>query len=259
MKKEDWQALLKKCFGKEKDERLHAIAMLIIWGIFILILVIMIRLSPTPDEQTTTPNDNKDNQNQVENPTPDIGSNNDNNTSNDPTESFEVNFSYIYTVTNNGVQEVVTGKKIDEKEIFTIITKEGSNSYAKLSNNYLQKENGEYHIVESPSPNLIYCDVEDISYLTEIGTLTTQGNVYTYQVPVIQIVKIYNPTFDTSSIDSNLKDTITLTTENGTLKTIKANYNNYFTTVSGQLSTLTIEMEFSQVGTTEDFEVTLGS
>ena len=63
MKKEDWQALLKKCFGKEKDERLHAIAMLIIWGIFILILVIMIRLSPTPDEQTTTPNDNKDNQN----------------------------------------------------------------------------------------------------------------------------------------------------------------------------------------------------
>ena len=259
MKKEDWQALLKKCFGKEKDERLHAIAMLIIWGIFILILVIMIRLSPTPDEQTTTPNDNKDNQNQVENPTPDIGNNNDNNTSNDPTESFEVNFSYIYTVTNNGVQEVVTGKKIDEKEIFTIITKEGSNSYAKLSNNYLQKENGEYHIVESPSPNLIYCDLEDISYLTEIGTLTTQGNVYTYQVPVIQIVKIYNPTFDTTSIDSNLKDTITLTTENGTLKTIKANYNNYLTTVSGELSTLTIEMEFSQVGTREDFEVTVSS
>jgi|GEM_PF-1921872 hypothetical protein len=258
MKKEDWKALLKKCFGKEKDEQLHAIAMLIIWGIIILILVIMIRMSPTPDDQnSTTPNDNKDSQTQVE--TPGIGNNNGNDESSSPTESFEVNFSYIYTVTNNGVQEVITGKKIDEKEIFTIITKEGSNSYAKLSNNYLQKENGEYHIVENPSPNLIYCDVEDISYLTEIGTLTTQGNVYTYQVPITQIVKLYNPTFDTTSIDSNLMDTITLTTENGTLKSIKANYNNYLMTVSGRISTLTIEMEFSQVGTTEDFEVTLGS
>ena len=258
MKKEDWKALLKKCFGKEKDESLHAISIIIIWRLIILILVIMIRLSPTPDDQnSTTPNDNKDSQTQVE--TPGIGNNNGNDESSSPTESFEVNFSYIYTVTNNGVQEVIKEKKIDEKEIFTIITKEGSNSYAKLSNNYLQKENGEYHIVESPSPNLIYCDVEDISYLTEIGTLTTQGNVYTYQVPITQIVKLYNPTFDTTSIDSNLMDTITLTTENGTLKSIKANYNNYLTTVSGRISTLTIEMEFSQVGTTEDFEVTLGS
>ena len=110
MKKEDWKALLKKCFGKEKDERLHAIAMLIIWGIIILILVIMIRLSPTPDNQnSTTPNDNKDSQTQVE--TPGIGNNNGNDESSSPTESFEVNFSYIYTVTNNGVQEVITGKK----------------------------------------------------------------------------------------------------------------------------------------------------
>ena len=100
--------------------------------------------------------------------------------------------------------------------------------------------------------------MEDISYLTEVGTLTTNGNVYTYQVPVTQIVKLYNPTFDTTTIDTNLKDTITLTTENGTLKTIKANYNNYLTTVSGHLSTLTVEMEFSQVGTTENFEITLG-
>ena len=257
MKKEDWKALLKKCFGKEKDERLHAIAMLIIWGIFITIVILMVRLSPsreTSSNNSTTP----DNNNQVET-TPNTGgiiSNEE--TPSTPTESFEVNFSYIYTVTNNGVQEVITGKKIDEKEIFTIITKEGSNSYAKLSSNYLQKENGEYHIVESPSSNLVYCDVEDISYLTEVGTLTTNGNVYTYQVPVTQIVKLYNPTFDTTTIDTNLKDTITLTTENGTLKTIKANYNNYLTTVSGHLSTLTIEMEFSQVGTTENFEITLG-
>ena len=58
MKKEDWKALLKKCFGKEKDDRLHAIAMLIIWGIFIAIVILMIRLSPsreTSSNNSTTP------------------------------------------------------------------------------------------------------------------------------------------------------------------------------------------------------------
>ncbi len=257
MNKVDWKALLKKCFGKEKDERLHAIAMLILWGIFIAIIVIMIRLSPsTPPEDTKQGNNNQNN-NQIQGENPPLENNTEENNE-DTSEIYEINYSYIYTVTNNGEEEVITGKKLDEKEIFTIITKEGSESYAKLSDNYLQKENGEYHIVESPSSNLIYCDVEDISYLTEMGKLTRNGDIYTYQIPTYQIIKLYNPTFDTTNIDKNMMDTITLTLENGTLKKINANYNQYLTTVSGRLSTLTIAMEFTQVGTTEDFEITLG-
>ena len=47
MKKEEVKEILKKCFGKEKDDRYHAIAMLTIYGIFILILVLVIRLGGT--------------------------------------------------------------------------------------------------------------------------------------------------------------------------------------------------------------------
>lgn len=249
----DWKELWKKCFGKEKDERAHATAMLAIYGIFIIILVIVVRTggtttesenktsvsSPTPTEETTQTTTPSQNETQID--------------------SFEINYSYIYTIQNNDQKEVFTGKKIDDKEIFTIINGNGSESYAKLSDNYLKKENGEYHLIDIPSNNLIYADVEKIISLTEQGTLTKNNNIYTYQVPTNEVIKMYNS--DSSIVvDNNLMDTIVMTTDGDTLKTIDINFNNYQTIINNNTpSVLEIKMEFNNVGTTENFDVTISN
>lgn len=252
----NWKELWKKCFGKEKDERAHAIAMLAIYGMFILILIIIVRVggsniddtnnttsTPTPiPTSTSTPNTNIT-ESETE---PEI-------------ENFDINYSYIFTVQNNDKKEVFTGKRLDDKEIFTVINEQGSKDYAKLSDNYLIKENGEYHLIDSPSTNLIYTDMDKIISLTEKGTLTRTNNIYNYVIPTSEIMKMYNPD-NVEAIDVNLTDQITITVENDTIKAIEINYNNYWNIMNkNNTSQLIIKMEFNNVGTTENFEVTISN
>ena len=49
MNKKDFNEIWNKAFGKEKDEKTHAIAMLIIYFIFILIVIVFIKTSPSTD------------------------------------------------------------------------------------------------------------------------------------------------------------------------------------------------------------------
>ena len=261
MKKEEWIKILKKCFGKEKDERWHAGAMLIIYGIFITFVIVSVRTAPSTTNQQGT--------NQTTTPTNTPVSTPNSNTSitdgiikeetqeTIPSQEYEINYSYVFTIQNNEYKEVITGKKLDDKEIFTIIDTTGSTDYAKLSDNYLKKENGEYHIVESPSNNLKYVNVEDIIELTLNTTPTQTENIYTYTVPSYQVMKMFHPDRSIDSIDGTLMDTIILTTENDNLKKIDINFSNYYTALSIYPSTLIITMEFSNIGTTEDFNITV--
>jgi len=251
----DWKKLLNKCFGKEKDERAHAIAMLAIYGFFLLILIIIIRIGGTdtienqPNQKpspTSTPTVTSTPQPSDNNNEPDIG-------------NFDINYSYIYTVQNNDIKEVFTGKRLDDKEIFTVINSQGSKDYAKLSDNYLIKENGEYHLIDSPSANLVYTGMDKIISLTEKGTLTRNNNTYNYVIPTSEVMKIYNPN-NLEAIDINLTDQITITVENDVIKTIDINYNNYHNIMNkSTTSQLIIKMEFNNVGTTENFEVTISN
>ena len=254
MNKTDYKELLKKCFGKEKDDRYHAIAMLILYGLFFLVIIIMIRVSPaSTNENNPSPSPTTTN-----NPTSSI-TNKDTTNENQklPNNNFEINYSYIFTVENNGIKEVFTGKRLDDKEIFTYITSNGSTDYARLSNNYLIKENGEYHLVDSPSQNLKYTDIDTIISLTEKGTLTRNENIYQYSVPTSEALSMY----DSNQIaDTNIYDTITVTLENDIIKTIDIDLSNYASIINGNITTnLTIKMEFNQVGTTENFDVTVSN
>ena len=117
MKKEEISTVLKKCFGKEKDDRYHAIAMLCLYGIFLTIIVVMIRIGGTnqsPEITDKTPNNsiNNTSNNNIPVTTPDNNNDNQSNIT-----SNEINYSYSYTITYNGNSEVFLGKKIDEKEI----------------------------------------------------------------------------------------------------------------------------------------------
>ena len=149
MKSNDFKEILKKCFGKEKDEKYHAVAMLAVYGIFILVLIIMIRLG---GEST---NNEKNNNIQTETQTPIVTPTNTPNSDID-TEldtgvgGNDINYSYSYTITYNGITEVYLGKKLDSKEKFTLI-KDG------ITNDY---KNGKYSITNI-----------DYNYLTSNYTL----------------------------------------------------------------------------------------
>lgn len=260
MNKKEFKELYNKCFGKNKDDRYHAIAMLSIYGVFILILVIMIRLSPIATSDDKTNKDNNQDKTPItdkNNNSTDNNSTDDNSSQSDDIQSSDVNYSYVYTIDNSGIKEVVTGKKVDDKEIFTLITSSGSKDYARLSNNYLEKVEGNYHLIDSPSNNLIYTEINTIISLTECGILTKNDNVYTYVIPTTETLKAFN---NVAEVSSDLTDTIVVTTENNLIKSININFNNYRTAINNNNPTnLNISMEFNNLGTTKDFDITVSN
>lgn len=249
MKNKDFNELLKKCFGKEKDDRYHAIAMLAIYGIFIVVVVLVIRLggSSTNNNLSTNP---------TPTPTPVVTpSPTNDSTDNDEDENItgnDINYSYSYTISYNGISEVYLGKKLDDKEKFTLIKDGVTTDYAILSDNYLKLENGVYHITESPSRLFKYCDVNEILAMIENSVSTENGNTISYYISNQDLADTFN---DNLAIDNNQNNTITLTLSNGNLKNIDLNFSNYLSSVNGLDETLTIHMEFVDVGTTEDFEI----
>lgn len=251
MKNNDFKEILKKSFGKEKDDRYHAIAMLAIYGVFLLIIILVIRLGgSTSNNQsndgnnnviptqtpTTTPESSQDNSNEVDSG---ISGN-------------DINYSYSYTITYNGVSEVYLGKKLDDKEKFTLIKDGITTDYAILSDSYLVLENGVYHITENPSNLFKYCDVEKLLSLVENEISTENENTIKYNVSNSIIASSYK---DNITVDNELTNLITFTILNNTLKSVDLDFSNYISSIEGSSSTLIIHMEFVDVGTTEDFEI----
>lgn len=246
--------LLKKSFGKEKDDKYHAAAMLIIYGIFLAILVIFIRTSPVRDDNKNTSSNGVTSVSKKE-----IIDNDDTKyeLKKDNTKTYSsINYSYIYTINDNGKKEIFTGKKVDNKEIFTFINDTGSNDYAKLSDNYLIKENGEYHIVDSPSKNLVYFDMDKIASLAENSELVRNDNIYNYSVNSSDIYKMFGD--DGYTFPTDMKDSIIITTNDGVIKQIDINFSNYYSYIYGN-GTFTITMEFNNVGTTESFDIKISN
>lgn len=251
MKKEEVKEILKKCFGKEKDDRYHAIAMLTIYGIFILILVLVIRLggsnssnmvsNPTTSP-TTTPTASG-----TTSPT-----NNGTISSTTSNGNNDINYSYSYTITYNGVSEVYLGKKIDDKEKFTLVKDGTTTNYAILDDNYLILENGIYHITEIPSRLFKYCDAEKILTLIENEIPTENNGVTKYSVSSHNIASSFH---ESLSIDSEKTNSIQLVVSNDTLKSIDLDLSNYLSSLEGVSITLTIHMEFADIGTTSDFDI----
>lgn len=245
--KKEWKEIIKKCFGKEKDDRYHAIAMLFIYGIFILILIIMIRMGgsgignsiPEKDSMVPTPS-------VIPTPSP------------SPGESIiipnisDINYSYSYTITYNGVSEVYLGKKIDEKEKFTLIRNGVTTDYAILNDNYLVLENGVYHITENPSKFFKYCDVEKVLQLIENKTPIELEEMTQYVLSNQELSSIYQ---DNMYINNNQDNKIKLSFSHQVLKKIELDFRNYLTSIEGNPVDFTVRMEFADIGTTENFEI----
>ena len=254
MKNKDFNEILKKCFGKEKDEKYHAVAMLIIYSIFLLIVVLMIRLGGSNVDNEVNDNTNQNNNiiNSNPSPQPSTEPKEDEEEVDSNISGSDINYSYSYTITYNGENEVYLGKKLDDKEKFTLIKNGITKDYAILSDNYLILENNIYQITENPSNFFKYCDVEKLLVLTENEISTQNENIIKYNITNKILANSYK---DDITVDNEQTNLITFNILNNSLKSVDLDFSNYISAVEGSQSTLTIHMEFVDIGTTEDFEI----
>lgn len=257
MKKEDVKKILKKCFGKEKDEQLNAIVMLTIMIIFMAILAIILRFGTD-----TTKNETANNPQKTTPPTQDSIKPIDDlekdslNEEGKEKGNYEVNYSYLYTFELNGKKEIITGKKLDNKEIFTIVNEEESKDYAKLSNNYLIKNKNTYNLTVLPSNNLLYTSIDDLADVLDSYTPNTgaEPNQYTYYISNQDLIKIYKPELASTQIEAK-NNPVTLTITDGKIEKIIMDYSNLYEAINKIPSTYLITLEFNNIGTTEDFTI----
>lgn len=247
MNKKDFKELLKKCFGKQKDTRYHAIAMLIIYGIFMLILIITIRVGGNNTDNNSLDN-NKDNQ---------IVDKKDDKEELDDNEEIElpdndINYSYSYTITFDGNTEVYLGKKIDDKEKFSYIKDNTTYEYAIKDGTYLMLKDGTYHIIDTLDTYFKYCDMEKIFTLIEKETPTTNSNEMVYSISNYKLSSLFSESLKNNN---NLDNTIELLLVDDNLKEVRLDLDNYISSVLGSNHILNIKMEFANIGTTEDFEI----
>lgn len=245
LNKGKFRELLRKCFGKNKDEKYHARAMLVIYGIFILAVVIFIRMG-----SSNLPSDSNQDKNLV-NPIP----TNDSSGSNNSTTNGgfnDVNYSYVYAVNYNGNQEVFTGQKVDEKEKFAYVSGGNIQNYAILSDNFLLLSDGKYSITNTPSSYFKYCDAEQILVLLADSIPTETSDYVKYEVTNKQLSGIFK---DIIVMDSKQPNTINIHIDNDEIRAIDLDLTNYITSIQGSSSSLTIRMDFANIGTTPDFNI----
>ena len=239
--------ILKKCFGKQKDDRLHAIAMLIIYGIFVTIVIFAVRINSNNTDINLPSGDNKkevisDNNKVVD----------DNLTSYEENIENDINYSYSYIVKFDDNTEVYLGKKIDDKEKFTFIKDGVSLDYAILNDNYLILDGGIYHLVDKLDTYFKYCDISKILDLVDNSIATKSGNIKKYYVSNYDLSSQFNDKIQSYNDGNN---EIEIITDNNTLKKIDINFSNYISSVLGSNHNLIINMEFANIGTTENFSI----
>ena len=251
MNKRDFKDFFNRAFGKEKDEKTHAIAMLAIYGIFILILIVFVRLNGGKNTNETT-NKNTDNKEIVEPttiPTP--------KPKEEPKKEkieSDINYSYSYTTMFDGVTEVYLGKRIDDKQKFSYVKDGITNEYAIKDGNYLMYNGNVYYLVDKLDTYFRYCDVEKILDLVDNSIPTSNGNIVNYRINNKEIAEIFN---EKITIDNETSNIFTLNIENDVLKSVKLDLTNYISSLLGTTHTLTINMDFANIGTTEDFDIKL--
>lgn len=246
MKFDKIQEILKKSFGKQKDERYHAIAMLTIYGVLFLILIIFVRVSGSSMQSNTTGEDPLSTPSPTSTPI-EKEDNIQEETNDEEIITNDINYSYSYTITYNGKSEVYLGKKIDDKEKFTLIKDNISTNYAIINENYLIENGDTYSITEKPSDFFKYCDMEKVLLLIKDKEESTS-----YLVSNSELKSQYK---DKLLVDNSKTNTIKINISNDTLKSVDLDFSNYISSVEGSTSTLTIHMEFVDIGTTEDFEI----
>lgn len=234
MDKEKFKEIMKKCFGKEKDTRWHAIAMLVIYFVFIVFVAVFIRLMPQNPETTTTTNNN--------NPT---------STPTSKTNTGAKNYAYTYTVNFDNDTEVYIGKRYGSKYKFSLIKSSDSSmngEYAKIYDNYYVLENDTYKTTKLEI-FFKYCDIDKIMNALEYSDEESEN---VYDVENDDLADEFKDYLVTDNREFNI---VSLDITDDVVKGVNMNLSNYISSVLGSEHQLKITMNFTDIGTTENFTI----
>ena len=240
-----FKEILKKGFGKNKDKTIHARIMLAIYMFFFIILVLFIRLAPAkPVEDDKTKKDTN-NTNTVE-PT-----NSPEPTSNTKPISNEINYSYTYTIVFDNNTEKYIGKRIDDKEKFSLLKNGEYIDYAIVDGVYLKSDGNLYSITDSFESYFRYCDTDKI--LSVVGSYNLKANeLNAYTISNDKIEKVFSEQLINNN---NGMNNINIKTDTETIRKIDMDLSNYISSLLNESHTLNITMEFANIGTTENFDI----
>lgn len=240
MKNKEFKELLKKSFGKEKDERFHAGAMAIIYLSIFLLLMVFIRFN-TPnisnkanDNLNNKPKDIKEVKKDKE---PANIKDNDLELDNDV-----VNYSYSYVVTYDNMIETYLGKKYNNKESFIYIKDNSSSEYAIIDDIFLtKKEDNKYHITNYLNNYFKYLDMNKLLSITDSSI----------EIDNQSLSNLFN---DRLVNDNHLLNSISMSI-NDVVTTCNLDFTNYISSVLGENHSFIVKMEFSNIGKVNDFNI----
>ena len=225
MKKINFKGVFKKCFGKEKNDRWHAVAMLTLYGIFFLIIYAMVAFGGRGTTDTKEPLKEEKKQ--------------------------DINYTYSYKINYDDLLEEILGKRIGNKEAL-VLTDSSNNisSYVVLNNTYYKLENDEQVKVDNITNYDKYFNRDKILELVKDLDYINKDNTYMYDVSNSSLADIFGDTLTSSNTSQ-----IFIVKENDNVTSITLELDSYIKDLTGEEHSLKITLLYTNIGTTSDFEV----
>lgn len=217
-------------------------------------MVIVIRIGNTnnPNTSETNPKPTDNSVEEVKNEKQDET----NNTNTVPEKKEKVNinsdsYTYSYTINYDSQIETYLGKRWNNKEKFSYIKKDTTLEYAILDEKFLIYEDNKYHLTDQLENNYKYCDIDEIlDIVSEMEPV--EVNTFIYDISNKKLSDTFD---DTLANDNNLKNRVELVMEDHNTRSVRMDLSNYISSVLNEKHSLIINMEFADIGTTEDFEI----
>lgn len=223
-----------------QDPKKRAIVFFAFYFVFFFVLISMVRSAPVKKEEEQKPNHPEESE------TKDLN---------------QINYQFIYTIVEDEKTTVYSGKAYHSKESFTEIKDGKASSYYKLGDHYFKKENEEYLSVSNPYIYSSFFDMDNLEKLLDRGTSEVDENTTTYQIPVVDLLEVYDPSFEYDGflVSSIPDDVIKVVRENGRITKVEYSLNHMIqydtSTKDNKINSLTITLEFLEFGTVEDFNI----
>lgn len=243
-------------FREKKDnqdddtKRKHSLIKLAIYGIFLIVVIIAIRTG----SDNTNNNSSTNNQSKIEEKTEvKEDKNKEIQEKTSIIRENDVNYSYMYTVVLDGKTETYIGKRIDEKEKFSYTKNNEIKEYAIMDDNYFILDGDIYHLTDKLDNNFKYCDIEKI--LSIIETIQPVSNdSLIFNVDNSKLSYVFGDVIKEKKEDFN---TIKINVTEDSIQSVEINFNSYISSILTGNHSLSIKMEYANVGKVEDFTIKL--
>lgn len=232
-----------------KQDQIKNGIMLVLMILFFAALVIPLRNSNNKE-----PNNNSNNKNNK--PNNNIIDNNNESSIKGINYLKDNNYAYIYTFELPEYKEKITGKIYNNKEKFTIINNNQTIEAARLGNDYLILQNGNFQFTNVPSDNLKYANIKNLQALLEMSIFEEKEGKITYEIDPIDTLDIYAPDILYDEFANYNSDSVSIYYQNDYITKIKIDFNNYQSIVTGNnKNTLKIVLEYFDYQKQEDFDI----